>query len=116
MGGQAYTWAKRKELEDKDDFSELVDSMCSPTAEEGKWIRRLDLVSKGFEGPLYIKKKDEDGHCGKECGVLRSACLMAIKGKESTLASMLAAPYSDDQEQLAIDTLVSKICKTACNQ
>lgn len=106
---EASVYIQAHQLYDEDDIADLVDSLCSVGKDEGRWIRKLDIVHIAAEGQLRIDKHDLEGICRNECKLVSKSCSRALKGMESELASLLMNRDGD------IDGLRERVCSKSCN-
>ena len=82
----------------EEEAHQLVEQLCKPEAEEGAWMRAIDLVEQQVDGGgrrLALVKMEEDGPCGQECLTIAMACESLVGAFESELAEALYAGAAD---------------------
>jgi len=103
---EAALYAKENKLYDEDSINDIVDGLCSIKHKAGRWTAKLDIVQMEPDAPLTLKRQTDIGFCKNECLTVQRACQAALKGKDETLASLIA-------EKAPLKQLTA-LCKKTC--
>jgi hypothetical protein len=71
------------------DVLEKVEKVCDPTAEEGEWLVKHDLVEKGTALTMKFMGADVYGKCGVECKTMQRACEDIVSDRDTDIAEAL---------------------------
>ena len=86
---------KTKPAPSEEQTMTLVENVCKADADEGSWMRSIDLVeqrdAEGGGKRLALVKVDDEGPCGQECRTVALACEAGIEGIENELGEALYA-------------------------
>merc|ERR1719188_702128 len=104
---EAARHAEESKSKDEDTLADLVDGLCTIKKKEGKWTAQYDIVRKGADAPLALRKMEGIGLCKSECLALQRGCTASLKNKEETIVSMLLSKKSAED-------LKKKVCKKTC--
>lgn len=106
---EARSQVRNQSISEEDAMSDVVENLCSPNKNEGKWIAKIDIARHAEEMRLVLSMQDQVGHCRNECRTIQKSCAKAIKGKEESLVSLLL-------ESVGLARLHNMICDRACKK
>mmetsp|Transcript_55676 Transcript_55676/g.86459 ORF Transcript_55676/g.86459 Transcript_55676/m.86459 type:complete len:221 (-) Transcript_55676:53-715(-) len=107
---EARSYADKNKLSSGDDYSDLVDNLCAIKKKEGRWVTSIDISQKaGGQNLLQFVRRDDVGECHRECHFSQRACVEALRGKEESLAEMLA-------QRMPEEKMRKQICKKSCKR
>ena len=71
------------------DVLEKVEKVCDPSAEEGEWLVKHDLVEKGSSLTMKFMGEDVFGKCAVECKTMQKACEDIVSDRDTDIAEVL---------------------------